>query len=371
MKKLSKKNGIVSLIIIAIPFILIFCHKGCTFLTKMNYSWKIKSEIKSKISKLDSSITNIIFIYDAPKASGNCHAHVMTNIIKSFFLDINKSTILHVPYKYVDPEEFEEFVKPLQKNKKIYINLSTHPKIDGEIETYVDVMKKLSVNAVISIATGNTYKLILKSESNQTKILKIDNDIWKELNKTIYPELIYDKTIYPELTYDRTIYPELIYFKVNNSKYLFSEELKDFVENNVTNILKKYNISADETIDIHKHYQETIHTYFLIHYLQALDTNITFVSAHTPFSKEQVIKNGYVQSYQKYKDINISIPKKEVANYDNNYSLDCRIDGLVDYGKTTRSFGQYPHTNNGTSQAAPAVLAEKVLESIKKEKDNK
>jgi len=341
-------------LIVVLIFIIVFVVLGSY--EKVCNDWYIpyqsssnsKKDINSKINKIDKNIENIIFIYDAPKTNENCHAQVMTNIVKSFFLDINNSMILHVPYKYVDPEILEKWVNVLSKNKKIYINLSTHPQIDGDIETYVKVMHRLSKKATITIATGNTYKLNLKFENNQTKIQNIDNKIWEELNKTIYLKVIkIDKN--------------------KEKKYLFSKEIKQFVEDNITNILRQYKISEDENSVIH--YKKTLHTYFLIRYLQALDSNITFVSAHTPFSAKELIEKGYFYSYQKYKEIKDDIPLKDVASYDNNYSLDCRIDGLVDYNKTVRNFGQYPHTSNGTSQATPAVLAEKVLESIKKEKE--
>ena len=319
------------------------------------FAWKhpLIYYYESKIN--DSKGKNIIIVYDTFKYFDfrkDSHGDIMINIINEIIPE-NKYKIIKINHFIYSVsalninslKDIVDYARDL--NKSIYLNFSHYPPISEE-KDFLEFLPALSLkkNVRVTISTGNTYKLKITSESNKTKILAIDNEIWKELNSTISSQLSNLK--------DNV-----------HHQYLFDEKMQETIKKKITAIIQD-RISENELENVINHYQNTLHTYFLMHSLQSYDSNITFVSAHTPFNKEEVIQYGYLQSYKKYKNIEKNIPEKIVANYDNNYSLDCRIDGLVDYNSTKRSFGQYPHTSNGTSQAAPAQLAE----MIKKELNN-
>ncbi len=335
------------------------------------YSKSIEIEYKEKIDKIDENISNIIVVYDKPIGLNKKHPEIMMDILDTLTHSIEDKYILHIPYNNVRVKSFQkiiEYIEEKKENINIYINISICPtmKINYSIfaKTIINLAKKKNVK--ITYATGNTYRIdqnLTKLDKNKNKLF--DENIWKKLNqasKEIKRIGLIESV--QSCKHDIGLWNEIICPKIWN--YFNSSDLYDFIERKIRPTIIEFNIQNKD--DVVNYYFETVNVFLFTGLLQSKkDNNVTFVSAHTPFSKKQVYKDGYLKSYQEYKDnIKGRIHKKDLAKYDNNYSLDCRIKGLVDYKKSennVRNFGQYYNKKisdkniSGTSISAPIELA--------------
>lgn len=330
------------------------------FFKNIVYQYKL-SMLKLEVYFIDSDINNTILVYDRDKE--DYHSQIMMKIVRTLTNKIDDKYILMVPYKYIKPDSLQEIVNYIQENKpkaKLYINASTSAEFNETRhinENFLKVFTKLSEdehNITITVASGNTYLIEKKyTDNNETIAINLDKDIWEELNQTINTSYLYK----------------------DKKNYLFNDELQKSIEQNIISILKKktYNIVPEMKNNIIYHYREKLHTYFLMSYLQQEAPRIILVSSHTPYSKEKFKIDGFVKSYYDYIGIKKNLSIQETPSYDNNFTLDCRIDNLIDYKITFRNFGEYydevtDRYITGTSISAPIELVERLKKDLNKSK---
>ncbi len=335
------------------------------------YSKSIEIEYREKIDKIDKNISNIILVYDEPMGLIKKHPETMMDILDTLTHTIENKHILHIPYNKVRVKSFQKIIEYIQEKKEninIYINISINPtmKINYSIfaETITNLAKKKNIK--ITYSTGNTYRISKKlTKLDKSKNILFDENIWKKLNESS-KEIKRIGLIESEQSckHDIGLWNEMICPKIWN--YLNSNDLYDFIESKIKPTIIEFNIQNED--DVVNYYFHTVNVFLFTGLLQSeKDNNVTFVSAHTPYSQAKLIGDAnFSKSYLYYKNkIKSKIDSNITTNNDNNLSLDCHIDGLVNYDETkhnVRNFGQYYGVGRkyiyGTSISAPIELAE-------------